>query len=130
MPRLWRSPNPGAASGLDRPVELLVGDHQNKPDVGLAIVREWLSTDKADVIVDFANSAISLGAQPLALQYKVLLHVASTTSELAGKGCARNGIQWAQNNLCRRLWPGAVAAARVSLGTAVERGGTVIAASG
>jgi len=87
-----------AASGLDRPVELLVGDHQNKPDVGLAIVREWLSTDKADVIVDFANSAISLGAQPLALQYdKVLLHVASTTSELAGKGCARNGIQWAQN---------------------------------
>jgi branched-chain amino acid transport system substrate-binding protein len=76
----------------------LVGDHQNKPDVGLAIVREWLSTGKADVIVDFANSAISLGAQPLAQQYgKLLLHVASTTSELAGKGCGANGVQWAQN---------------------------------
>jgi branched-chain amino acid transport system substrate-binding protein len=87
-----------AAAGLTRPVEVLVGDHQNKPDVGLGIIREWFSAGGVSAAIDFANSAISLGAQPLGVQYdKILLHVSSTTSELAGKGCARNGFQWAQN---------------------------------
>src|SRR4051794_22032144 len=87
-----------AAAGLTRPVEVLVGDHQNKPDVGLGIIREWFSAGGVTAAIDLANSAISLGAQPLGVQYdKILLHVSSTTSELAGKGCARNGFQWAQN---------------------------------
>jgi branched-chain amino acid transport system substrate-binding protein len=86
------------AAGLSQPVEILVGDHQNKPDIGLGILREWFSTGKAQMAADMCNSAISLGAQALAGQYdKPVLHVSSTTSELAGKGCARNGIQWAQN---------------------------------
>lgn len=87
-----------AAAGLDRPVEVLVGDHQNKPDVGLAIIRNWMSNGRVDAVMDICNSAISLGAQSIAVQYdKPILHVSSTTSELAGKGCGRNGIQWAQN---------------------------------
>ena len=86
------------AAGLDRRVEVVVGDHQNKPDIGLAIIRDWMSNGQADVVMDICNSAISLGAQSIAVQYdKPILHVSSTTSELAGKGCGRNGIQWAQN---------------------------------
>ncbi len=87
-----------AAAGLDRPAEVLVADHQNKPDIGLAIIRDWMSNGRVDVAMDICNSAISLGAQSIAAQYdKPILHVSSTTSELAGKGCGRNGIQWAQN---------------------------------
>ena len=87
-----------AAAGLDRPVEVLVGDHQNKPDVGLGILRQWFSSGHVNVAQDFANSAISLGAQPIALQFdKLAVHVSSTSSELAGKGCGRNSFQWAQN---------------------------------
>ena len=87
-----------AAAGFARPVEVLVGDHQNKPDVGLGIIRQWFASDGVTAAIDIANSAISLGAQPLGVQYdKILMHVSSTTSELAGKGCARNGFQWAQN---------------------------------
>jgi branched-chain amino acid transport system substrate-binding protein len=86
------------AAGLGRQVEVLVGDHQNKPDVGLGIIREWFSAGGVMAAVDIANSAISLGAQPLAVQYdKILAHVSSTTSDLVGKGCAANGFQWAQN---------------------------------
>jgi branched-chain amino acid transport system substrate-binding protein len=88
----------GVAAGLDRQVEVLVADHQNKPDVGLALIRDWMSNGRVDVVMDICNSAISLGAQSVAAQYdKPILHVSSTTSELAGKGCGRNGIQWAQN---------------------------------
>ena len=87
-----------AGAGLTRPVEVLVGDHQNKPDVGLGILREWFATGRVDAAMDMSNSAISLGAQGLAAQYdKLILHVSSTTSELAGKGCGPRGVQWAQN---------------------------------
>ena len=87
-----------ATAGFTRPVEVLVGDHQNKPDIGVALIREWYASGGVDGVIDVANSAISLAAQPLAVQYdKLILHVGSTTSELAGKGCGARGVQWAQN---------------------------------
>ena len=50
---------------LGNPIELVSADHQNKPDVGLAIAREWLEQDNVDAIADMANSAISLGVNTL-----------------------------------------------------------------
>ncbi len=86
------------AAGLQRRVEVLVGDHQNKPDVGVSLIREWFASGGVDCVVDVSNSAISLAAQPLAVQYdRLILHVSSTTSELAGRGCGARGVQWAQN---------------------------------
>lgn len=86
------------AAGLRRRVEVLTGDHQNKPDVGVSLIREWFAAGHVDCVVDVSNSAISLAAQPLAVQYdRLILHVSSTTSELAGRGCGARGVQWAQN---------------------------------
>ena len=33
---------------LGRPIELVVGDHQNKPDVGLAVARRWYDSEGVD----------------------------------------------------------------------------------
>ncbi|MBV9735595.1 MAG: ABC transporter substrate-binding protein [Acidisphaera sp.] len=83
---------------LGRPLEVIVGDHQNKPDIGAALVREWFGTGDVRMVADFANSAVSLAAQPLARQYdRIVMHVSSTSSTLAGSGCSPNGFQWAQN---------------------------------
>src|SRR3954466_1885580 len=41
-------------------VEVLVGDHQNKPDLGSNIARQWIDRDGVDVIVDVPNSAVAL----------------------------------------------------------------------
>ena len=85
------------ASVLGRPIEVLVGDHQNKPDIGLSLVREWFGPGRVSMVMDFANSAVSLGAQPLARQFdKIAIHVASTSSDITGKGCSPNSFQWAQ----------------------------------
>src|SRR5690606_32223358 len=46
---------------LGKPIEMISADHQNKPDVGLAIARQWLDQENVDAIADMANSAISLG---------------------------------------------------------------------
>mgnify|MGYP001018349231 CR=1 FL=1 len=51
---------------LGRPVEVVVADHQNKPDVGGATARRWIDTDRVDMIIDMPNSAVAL-----ALNYRL-----------------------------------------------------------
>jgi branched-chain amino acid transport system substrate-binding protein len=76
-------------------VEMLVGDHQNKPDVGLAIVKRWLDVDKIDVVVDVSNSAVALGVQSVIREKnKIALYGIVGTTELTGKQCARTGFSW------------------------------------
>ena len=49
----------------DIKVELLFADHQNKPDIGSAIVRKWFDVDGVDAIADVGNSAVGLALQTI-----------------------------------------------------------------
>jgi branched-chain amino acid transport system substrate-binding protein len=84
-----------AASGQTLKVEILSGDHQNKPDVGSSIVRRWIDIDKVDAVVDVPNSAVGLAINNLA-RGSHLTYLASSTasSDLTGKDCSPNTIQW------------------------------------
>jgi branched-chain amino acid transport system substrate-binding protein len=44
-------------------IELVSADHQNKPDVGGAIARQWYDNDKVDAIVDVPTSSVALAVQ-------------------------------------------------------------------
>src|SRR4051794_20726456 len=39
-------------------VEIVSADHQNKPEVGSGIARQWYDVDKVDVIVDVPTSSV------------------------------------------------------------------------
>ncbi len=59
---------------LGRRIELLVGDHQGKVDIGAGITRRWLDVDGVDAVMDMNNSAIALAANNLVLaKNKILL---------------------------------------------------------
>lgn len=45
---------------MGRKIELLVGDHQGKADIGAGIARRWLDLDGVDAVMDISNSAIAL----------------------------------------------------------------------
>jgi len=78
-----------------RPVELVSGDHQNKPDVGMAITRRWLDQDGVDVVMDVPNSTIALGvAQVAAERNKVFIGVGAGTADLTGSRCSPNTVHW------------------------------------
>jgi branched-chain amino acid transport system substrate-binding protein len=82
-----------AAKGLK--VEILVGDHQNKPDVGANIARQWFDVDKVDVIVDVPTSSVVLAVNEVTKQKgKALLVSTGATSDLTGKACNANAIHW------------------------------------
>src|ERR1700760_4305538 len=46
-------------------IDIISGDHQNKPDIGTTIARQWFDVDKVDVIVDVPNSGVALAVSNL-----------------------------------------------------------------
>ena len=78
-----------------RPVQIVSADHQNKPDVGMAIARKWLDQDGVHVIMDVPNSAIALAVAKLVTdRNRVFLGVGAGTVDLTGKACSPNIVQW------------------------------------
>src|SRR5258707_14571648 len=51
---------------LGKPIELVVADHQNKPDIASGIARKWFDVDKVDMIADLINSSIAVSVIQLA----------------------------------------------------------------
>jgi branched-chain amino acid transport system substrate-binding protein len=84
----------GAASkGMK--VEVVSADHQNKPDVGSSIARQWFDTDKVDVIVDVPTSSVALAVNQVAKEKKkAMLNSGAATSDLTGKDCSANTVHW------------------------------------
>jgi branched-chain amino acid transport system substrate-binding protein len=82
-----------AAKGIK--VEIVAGDHQNKPDVGSNIANTWFDVDKVDVIVDVPNSGVALAVSEIARQKnKLFLASGPATSDLTGPKCNANTIHW------------------------------------
>ena len=79
-------------------VDLVSADHQNKPDLGSAIVRRWFDTENVDAIADLQNSAVALAVQNVAKESKkVSIVTGAVTPDLTGKGCSPTGITWAMD---------------------------------
>jgi branched-chain amino acid transport system substrate-binding protein len=76
-------------------VEILVADHQNKPEVGSGIARQWFDVDKVDAIVDVPTSSVVLAVNQVAREKnKVLIVSTGATSDLYGKACTPNSVHW------------------------------------
>jgi branched-chain amino acid transport system substrate-binding protein len=77
-------------------VDLVSADHQNKPDVGAGIARQWYDLDHVDMIVDVPNSAVALAVSDVTRQKnKVFLVSGAASSDLTGPKCSPNTVHWA-----------------------------------
>src|ERR1700751_5097003 len=76
-------------------VDIVSGDHQNKPDIGVNIARQWADVDKVDVIVDVPNSGVALAGSNLVKEKNgVFLNSGAGTSDLTNAQCPPNTIHW------------------------------------
>ncbi|UGX99924.1 ABC transporter substrate-binding protein [Bradyrhizobium quebecense] len=83
---------------LGKPITMVDADHQNKADIGAGIARRWYEQENVDVIVDFANSAVAFAVLELTKQKnKAMLVSSAGSSDLTGKGCSANSVQWTYN---------------------------------
>jgi branched-chain amino acid transport system substrate-binding protein len=82
-------------SGKGWNVDLIFADHQNKPDVGASIARQWFDQGGVDAIVDVPTSSVGLAVNTVCREKnKVLLNSGTGTSDLTGKFCSPNTIHW------------------------------------
>ena len=80
---------------LGKPITVIVGDHQLKPDIGAGIARRWYDVEQVDLIVDVPVSAVGLAVQNIANDKKKLLITHSTgATDFHGKFCSPYSMQW------------------------------------
>ena len=76
-------------------VELVSGDHQNKPDVGSQLANQWYDVEKVDMIIDAPNSGVALAvSQIAATKNKLFIVSGAAASDLTGSKCNANTIHW------------------------------------
>jgi branched-chain amino acid transport system substrate-binding protein len=85
-----------ADSGLEAKgwkIDLLSGDHQNKPDIGVNIARQWIDVEKVDMITDTPNSGVALAVSNLVKEKNnILMNSGGASADLTGKACTPNTI--------------------------------------
>jgi branched-chain amino acid transport system substrate-binding protein len=80
---------------LGKKIEVVFADNQNKPDIGVAIVRRWIDTEHVDAIVDGGSSAVGMAIQPVTRDAnKIFLISGSGTHALTNQNCSATGFQW------------------------------------
>lgn len=79
---------------LGRPVEVLAGDHQHKPDLGASIARRWFDQEDVRAIFDIYNSGVAIAVQELARSKDRILISTVNSGALTGESCSANGMQW------------------------------------
>ena len=82
-----------AAHGIK--VEIVSADHQNKPDVGSNIARQWFDVDHVDAILDVPTSSVALAVADVTREKnKVFLVSGAASSDLTGPKCSPNTVHW------------------------------------
>ncbi len=105
-----------AGGGKGIRVEIVGADHQNKADVGSSIARKWLDIEKVDAVVDVPNSSVGLAVNALLRDTRMaFLASATATSDLTGKACSPNTVQWVND-----AW----ATGNTTAAAMMKRGGT------
>jgi branched-chain amino acid transport system substrate-binding protein len=81
---------------MGRPIEILSADHQNKPELGASIAREWIEVDGVDVIVDVPTSDVALAVQRVTEDTDTALLInGAASSQLTGAACSPTSVHWA-----------------------------------
>ena len=84
---------------LGKAIEVVGGDHQNKPDVGGALARRWVDTDRVDMVIDMPNSAVALAVQQVGRERnRVIINTSAASTELTGRQCSPVGFHWVSDS--------------------------------
>ncbi|MHC2669930.1 ABC-type branched-subunit amino acid transport system substrate-binding protein [Bradyrhizobium diazoefficiens] len=78
-----------------KPVQVVAADHQNKPDVGVNIARNWYDNDKVDAIFDVPTSSVALPISALTRERnKININSGGGSSDITGVACSPNTVHW------------------------------------
>src|ERR1700726_2016235 len=78
-----------------KPVEVIAADHQNKPDIGVSIARNWYDNEKVDAIFDVPTSSVALPVSALTREKnRININSGGGSSDITGVACSPNTVHW------------------------------------
>ena len=96
-------------------VEVVAADHQNKPDIGASIARQWYDRENVDMVIDGVTSSVGLAINQVTKEKnKAFIDTGAGTADLTGPQCTPNTVHWVYDT---------VALANGTGGAMVKRGG-------
>jgi branched-chain amino acid transport system substrate-binding protein len=76
-------------------VDVISADHQNKPDIGTSIARQWIDVEKVDIFMDVLNSGVALAVNNLVKEKNaIMINTGAASSDLTNTQCSPNTIHW------------------------------------
>ena len=76
-------------------IDIISADHQNKPDIGTNIARQWIDVDKVDIFMDVLNSGVALAVNNVVKEKNsIMINTGAATSDLTNAQCSPNTIHW------------------------------------
>jgi branched-chain amino acid transport system substrate-binding protein len=76
-------------------VDVITADHQNKPDVGAGIARQWYDRDGVDMIIDVPTSSVGLAVAGVAKEKnKLHVNIGAASVALTTTNCAPSVIHY------------------------------------
>ena len=93
---------------LGRPIEILSGDHMNKPDIGSSIAKRWIEQENVVMLADLPTSSVALAVQEIARAAgRIVLYSGAATADLTGKACAPLSAHWTYDTYAMAAGTGA-----------------------
>lgn len=100
---------------LNRPIEVVTADHQNKADIASAKAREWIDKDGLSMLIGGTNSGTSLAMAKLAEEKKrPFFSIGAGSARLTNEACSPYTVHYAYDT---------VALAKVGAAALVKAGG-------
>ncbi len=76
-------------------IDMISADHQNKPDVGVNITRQWADKDKVDNVVGVLSSGVALAVAGVTKEKNlVYMNSGAAASDLTNSACTPNTVHW------------------------------------
>jgi branched-chain amino acid transport system substrate-binding protein len=76
-------------------IDMISADHQNKPDIGTSIARQWIDVEKVDIFMDVLNSGVGLAVNNVVKEKNsIMINTGAASSDLTDKQCSPNTIHW------------------------------------
>src|SRR5215468_9312467 len=79
-------------------IDVISADHQNKPDIGTSIARQWIDVEKVDIFMDVLNSGVALAVNNVVKEKNaIMINTAAATPNRPTAQCPPNTTPWVYN---------------------------------
>ena len=76
-------------------IEILAADHQNKPDLAVAIARKWIDVDHVNALTDIIQASVQIAVQHVVAEKHAIALFPGGTARLTNEDCApATSVQW------------------------------------